>query len=234
LPLLPTTYKRRTPMVASAPSPFAVGPHQRGYLTRRWPRPTAHLAAGVCRLPLPPCLPSAICPVSLSEEASGGGAAVTVVVETDACSHMGAVVEAAFTAATTTGAGAPPGVGEQSRWPEQPPKPPGELLLLRLRRQWRRWQPLWRWLLLLSMRRLLLPGGGRAAHCCHYDRVAAPHLPQAVCNGRQFLAVLNWHRKNARSTRWAGNTSNPTSLFSLLSSTSSPRDFAVFLWSNWA
>jgi hypothetical protein len=45
-------------------------------------------------------------------------------------------------------------------------------------------------LLLMSVRRLLSPRGGRAAHSRHDGRIAAPHLPQAVRNGRQLLRSL--------------------------------------------
>jgi hypothetical protein len=45
-------------------------------------------------------------------------------------------------------------------------------------------------LLLMAGRRLLSPWGGSVAHGRHDGRVAAPHLPKAVRNGRQLLCSL--------------------------------------------
>jgi hypothetical protein len=45
-------------------------------------------------------------------------------------------------------------------------------------------------LLLLVEWRLLSPRGGKAAQSRHDARIAAPHLPQAFCNGPQLLRSL--------------------------------------------
>jgi hypothetical protein len=132
---------------------------------------------------------AAVCPVSLSEEAgqlaSCGGAAVAVMVETDPCSHVGAVMEAAPTA--TIGAGADI-ISQCSPWSG------GAISVARaatIAPSGANFVPAAAAtttavatatiaaavLLLLTLRRLLSPGGNRATHCRHGGRVAVPHFP---------------------------------------------------------